>query len=437
MTQPEQPVWPPFVWTAIGLAIGGGFGLGAILFALAAWHVPSGAAWLAAAQAHGQVQLFGWAGLMVLGVGLHFLPRLRGAPLAYPRLTRLVLGLIAGGLTLRLVAQPALALVAPGGPRTLSSGAVMLSGILTSAGATVALGLLAATLRTGPPFRQRAGLIAVLPFLLGAFVSLWLALAANAVGVVWLALAGEALVPAWLDRPVVLLALYGFLVPSSIGMSARTFPLYFRTPLPRMHALYAGHGLLVGGLVARLMGEVILSRTLSALGELSLAAAAAIFVVALGIFERRRPLPRQKVQLLTDPMQLHAISAYGWLVVAAMLLGLEGLVGIGLGTPAPPAGAEWHALGAGFVTILILGVGAHMLPGFARRPLRSERLVWATLVTGNLAALLRLGPLFLPSIPGEPANALLALSGFVGVAAVACFAYNLTGTDTDRQPSAT
>jgi uncharacterized protein involved in response to NO len=34
--------------------------------------------------------------------------------------------------------------------------------------------------------------------------------------------------------------------------------------------------------------------------------------------------------------------------------------------------AEWHILGAGFMTLLILGEGVNLLPGFAGRPLRSE-----------------------------------------------------------------
>src|SRR5437868_4750150 len=67
---------PPFLWAATLLALVGGFGLGGALFLhQAAWRFP-------AAQAHGHVQVFGWAGLLVLGVGLHFLPRLRGARLA-------------------------------------------------------------------------------------------------------------------------------------------------------------------------------------------------------------------------------------------------------------------------------------------------------------------------------------------------------------------
>jgi hypothetical protein len=43
------------------------------------------------------------------------------------------------------------------------------------------------------------------------------------------------------------------------------------------------------------------------------------------------------------------------------------------------------------------GEGAKLLPGFAHRPLRSEALVWATLL-GNAAALLRVGPQLLTGL---------------------------------------
>jgi uncharacterized protein involved in response to NO len=85
-----------------------------------------------------------------------------------------------------------------------------------------------------------------------------------------------------------------------------------------------------------------------------------------------------------------------------------------------------HLLGAGFVTLLILGEGAKLLPGFAAQPLRSEQLVWLTLLLGNTAAVLRVGPLLLPGLlGGPPAELALALSGLAGVLSIAIFALNL------------
>ena len=109
-----------------------------------------------------------------------------------------------------------------------------------------------------------------------------------------------------------------------------------------------------------------------------------------------------------------------------------------LGLPAPSLipDAERHAIGARFVTILILGVGAHLLPSFARRPLRSQSLTWGTLIIGNLAALLRIVPVLTPSHGfGAVPTAFLAGAGLAGVIAVALFAININGTRT--RPGAT
>ncbi|HBY97481.1 MAG TPA: hypothetical protein DEP84_26665, partial [Chloroflexi bacterium] len=92
------------------LALTAGFGLGAFMVgSLAGWW-PAGGGWLALVQAHGHVQLFGWAGLFILGVGLYFLPRLRGVPLAQPERVPWVAAALIAGISLRALAQLALVL---------------------------------------------------------------------------------------------------------------------------------------------------------------------------------------------------------------------------------------------------------------------------------------------------------------------------------------
>jgi uncharacterized protein involved in response to NO len=426
-------VWPPFLRAALALALTGGFGLGGALFAALTLRLPLALWWPAAAQAHGHLQLFGWAGLLVLGVGFHFLPRLRGAPLARPERAGVVLRLLLAGLTLRALVQPALAAAGPGPPAPALRAGLACSGVLELAGATLALGMLARTLRQGRPLRERDGLRQILPFLLAAFAAFWLALGLNLVGVTAAALSGAPLVAAPLDRATIHLALYGFLLPVAVAMSARLFPLYFRTPLPRLGPLRLGLGCVLAGLAARLAGEVGDAPLLGGVGRLAQALALGLFTLALGVFAPHRPLPRQPVRPLADPVQWHALSAYLWLVVGAATLAWTGGVAIGGAASALPGDAEVHALGAGFITILILGVGAHLLPGFTRRPLRSRALVWSTLVLGNVAALLRVGPLLLPALfPAPFAGIALTLSGLGGLAAIGVFGVNLTGLPRSR-----
>jgi uncharacterized protein involved in response to NO len=435
------------VWAATVLALVPGFGLGAALFAHRA-----GAWWPAAAQAHGHVQLFGWAGLLVLGVSLHFLPRLRGAPLAAPGLALWVLALYGGGVALRAVAQPIAAVMPALGPL------LPLSGLLELAGATLAIGLLAATARAGVPLGERAGLIPVLPYLALAFVSLALSLLANVLG---LAAAGDAplaLVPAPWHPLLVHLGLVGFLVPVSLAVSARTLPLYLRVRVPATRALWVVLAALTTGLLLRLAAHLGAPPAVDAVARLLEGAAllGACWVLDAPLVRSRaavlaateararelgatpRPPPPHPSELVAADALVR--SAYAWLAVAAGLLLVGGVLLLAGGTP-PPVDAERHALGAGFVTLLILGMGARLLPGFLGRRLASARLVWATLWLGNAAALLRVAPALVPWLlapSGAPAPAwagltaaiggLLALSGLLAMAAVACLGWNLWRT---------
>jgi uncharacterized protein involved in response to NO len=419
-------VWPPFVIAAVSLAISAGFGLGGALFVAIRLRLSSGLWWPAAAQAHGHVQLFGWAGLMVLGVGLHFLPRLRGAPLAYPRLAPVIRWLFVVALVVRALGQPLLAAqVLPA-----STSWLVLAGaaLLELGGGSLALVLLARTLRRGPSIRARAGLRTVLPFLLIAFSGFWFALAVNFAGASAAAARGAALVSETYDNLTLEIAFRLFLIPIAIAMSARIFPLYFRTPLPRYGLLRAGLGCLLAGEALDIAGNLGDWSAATSGGGVLLAVALLAFITGLGIFARRLPLPRQRVRVFTDPLQWHALTAYGWLGITALLLAGNGLSALGLPGLATAPAAEHHTLGTGFVTILIVGAGAQLLPGFTHRPLRSQTLLWATVVAGNAATLCRVAPVvFTAILPGALATTLAALSGVLGIATVAIFAYNVRG----------
>jgi uncharacterized protein involved in response to NO len=440
---------PPFLWAAVLLALLAGFGLGGALFL----HQP--AIWrVAAAQAHGHVQLFGWAGLLVLGVGLHFLPRLRGAHLAAPRLAPLVLLLYTSGLVLRVLAQPLAAYVPAVWPL------LPLSGLLELAGAGVAIGMLVATARRGQPLAERGGLVPVLPYLAFAWTSLGAALVLNLIGLALLtpslgpsAVPWSPLMPSPWHALTVHLGFLGFLVPISIAVSVRTFPLYLRVRVPRTGLLWAALAALVAGLVLRLAAVVVAPPAAEALGRLlegaALLAAAWLLDVPLvrtraGVLAETR---RRAVELGATPRppppptsDLPAAewllrTAYAWLVLAAALL-LVGGVALLADAPQPPLDAERHALGAGFVTLLIFGMGARLLPGFVGRGhVANSRLVWATLWLGNAAALLRVAPLLLAWLLGPTMSAgspafqyTMAVSGLLDTVAVGCFGWNLWRT---------
>ncbi len=417
----EKAIWPPFIRAAVALALTAGFGLGGLLFAAPMVGLAVAGWWPAAAQVHAHVQLFGWAGPMVLGVGFHFLPRLRGRPLAHPEWAGAVLWLLAGGLLLRAVAQPLLSL--SGAP--VWGVALVATGALKLAGLTAALRILFQTFGGAPPVRGRAGLWQVVPFLAVAFGACWLALATNLLGT-GAASMDHGLVPSWAETLQNLLGFYGFLVPVSVGVGARLFPLHFGARLPGLALLGTGLATLVLGVGLRAVGEVGGIRGAAAIGLAAVAAALVLFLIGSRVFAPRRAIPGGRRPWYAEPAQWLGLSAFAWLGLDALLLAVAALALLIPGLSPVPLGAEWHMLGAGFVTLLILGEGVNLLPGFAGQPPRSEGLVWTMLVLGNVAVLLRVGPVLLPALfPGPLGPAALAGSGLAGVLAVALFAYTV------------
>src|SRR5690348_17188363 len=141
------PIWPPYVLASGLLALSGGFLLGGLLLLLRATGA-GGSTWEpAAAQAHGHLQLFGWSGLMVLGVGLHFLPRLVSVPLAQPRLARSALWLLVAGLLLHACSQPALADGVPEMVRDLAAVGLTLGATFEVVGTTLVVVLILGLVR--------------------------------------------------------------------------------------------------------------------------------------------------------------------------------------------------------------------------------------------------------------------------------------------------
>ena len=370
---------------------------------------------------------------MVLGVGFHFLPRLRGAPLIGAGLQPWVLGLLGAGLALRAIAQPWQGLAAT--PAPVLGLAVAASSILEMLGAGLAVAMLTMTMRSGPPLRQRPGLVAVLPYLVASFAALLLAMAVNAAAAVVSAGAGSALLPDWGDRISTTLGLVGFLTSASIAVSARTFPLFLglRVPSPALLRLLFLPFLV--GLLLQVASEAISISAAQGAGDLLVGLAFLASPVALQIVPtaRRRAgkAPASDVHYL-KAVEWLLVPAYLWLMVAGILEILGGLVLFGLGLPIP-GDVVRHALGSGFVTLLILGMAARMLPGFGGKRLANVGLLWATVWLGNSSALLRIVPMLVLASGASTSvsdylTSALALSGVLGVAAVVCLAVNLART---------
>lgn len=444
----------PLLGSALLLGVGAGFALATVLTLSQALHISLGPWWIAAAQAHGHVQLYGWAGLFVLGVTLHFLPRLRGEPLAFPWLIPWILAALVAGLLLRVFSQPLFLLMSAG----IGAGLLIASGVLECAALLAIVSLLGITAWRGPRLATRPAFLGVFPFLVGAFSALGVASCVNLVSVV-LADNSVGLVPGTTDNLNVTLGLFGFLVPMALAMSAQSLPMYAGLVAFPRRILWPLAGIYFAGLVLACVGTVAGSQQNAwpvVPAGLGMVMMGVVLLIFIGVFMRmmrtRGRLP-EKVARLTPspeaavrnyqkrindernaygPFVALVASAYIWALLGSVLLIVDGLTMLFGQGPFFAIDAIRHSLTVGFITLLICGISPRMVPGFSGGKIASPALVSATLWLGNTAAFLRVGSLLLApvlaplSIAGFSLYSILfGLSGPVGLALAICLAVNL------------
>ena len=332
----------PMLKTALLMGAGGGFLLATLLTLSRAFSVPLGAWWEAVAQAHGHLQVYGWAGLFVLGIALYFLPRLRGAPLAGARFIPWSLCIMIVSLVLRAVSQPLLSM----SQVSLWRVALVSSGVLETGACITILSLLILTAIRGPRPTTRPAYWSVFPFLCGAFCSFALASIINLANVAQAA-RGSGLVPGAGDTLNVTLGLFGFLVPMALAMSARSLPMYAGLDGFPRRVLWPLAGVYFAGVILLCVGvdggplSSSWSSLLNGIGMLLLGGVVLLFVaIFLSLIRRRGRLPERVGKLAPSPQtlaqtyqqqvkkeQAHygpfvgvVASAYLWAMLGALLL---------------------------------------------------------------------------------------------------------------------
>ncbi|HVB40261.1 MAG TPA: NnrS family protein [Terriglobales bacterium] len=372
-------------------------------------------AWI---QAHGQAQIFGWVGSFILGISLFILPRLRGRALASLPAGWSVWLLWTGGVTLRwltgvgdLPAHPYLA---------ASAG-------LELAAWALALAVLMAPRRCVQVFGSVLGY--------AGFCGLGITLLVNLMGALQAA-PGTAMYPPELDRELVELALWAFILPIVVSYSTRLVsgflglrPHRFATALPGRLGrldLFALLALAVAAwTVAVLQGAFLVADALA----LAMVAAA---IWALRIFEPSATSPSQ-VPGVYGGYPTFIRIAYGWLLLGAVLALLAHAIPLlpGLG------GAARHAVTVGFIATLIFSLGPRMLPTFLNhRQLFSSTMMALSLWVLTLGCALRVvSEAASYGAPGSWTWSWLPLSAYLELTAVLLFVANL-GLTLVRSPRA-
>jgi uncharacterized protein involved in response to NO len=431
----------PVFRAALLLGASGGFLLACVLTVTSVSGIMPGSWWDALAQAHGDLQVFGWAGLFVVGVSLYFLPRLRGAPLVAAWPIGWIIGLEAGALCLRAIVQPLLAVT---GQRIFWFFLVG-SGILQCLALSGIVLLLVLTFLQGPALAKRPAFGSTLPLIACSLGCLGLAGIVNLVNLCQT----QAIVPVMGDQLFVTLGVFGFLLPMALGMSARSLPMYAGLDTFPSWQLLSLAFVYIAGLLLFCAGILVNWQAIEGAGMILLGGVSICFVlIFLRTMRTRGELPHNVKRLAPEPERValayrtrvaHERSTYGpfvalvasaylWAVLSGILLLINGLAGL-LGWSEPFAeDAIRHGLTVGFISLLICGLAPRMLPGFSGGAIRSAKLVSATLWLGNFAALFRVGSLLVPLLMIGNLNLsqiAFGCSGILGLALAICLAVNL------------
>jgi len=370
-------------------------------------------------QAHGWVQLQGWAGLFVAGMAIRLIPRFAGRRPVPRRVTVPLLAVLVVPVVLRIVLQT----WATG---STADAVALAIGVSTAAGTLGVAGVLAVTLARGKKARE--------PWRYFAWAgTVWWAMWA---GMALANVPGNDLVPGLLERRENDAFLWAVML-GPIGnfiwaVQSRSVPIFYGRKTPQL-IVAAGPGLLLNAGAA----FIVLGAADEESGQLSgglgfvfagiaLLALPPICGAVYGQAKRLRPRARSAARFV--------IAANIAAMVAGGLMIWGGVEAMGGDDYAAWSGfdqrdAARHLLGVGTITMLILGMARLVAPFFALErtesgvPMFLERLPFWLLV-GALVVRAAV-PLLGDQIDRDAEQHALATAGLMAWTAIAVFAFSV------------
>ena len=447
-----------YVWMALAIAIFGGFALAGHLAFLIGFNQSLGDGFASHIQIHGHLQLIGWAGLFIIGISLHFIPRLSSVPISQPQWIPRLLWFIGIGLLLRFISHPILPYLNNGFFFMVSSWITVASGFLEWYGVLIYLALIASTIFGISREDRKPPLMAVRPYFGMMLMGFFLYATIHTVLLLQMGWRGNVVVGQAWNEVSIHIFIDLVLLPVAFGLSIRMFPLYLRLPAVDWPVRRVAYVYLIGFLcqISEILPTNFLSHIegyISSVGMLIKAAVILYIVWKLDVLTRIQepaighrdfqssPDHRQARRAIPDRREFgrfewHIYAAYGWLVFGALAEMLVGGFGIFQAPFAIGTDVIRHIYLLGFITNLIMGMAVRMVPGFLKkRRIASTKLIDGTFWLINIAVIGRVLPLLLPltlsDVPegiGTIAQAAFGLSGILGLLATICFAINLWKT---------
>lgn len=403
-----QRLYRPYVKWSLVVALTLGFTTGAGMLLMPALEVSVGMSWTTYTQAHGVAQIFGWSGLFLMGMAFHIVPRFRGRSVKFPWPQRAVLVSLLLGIALRFIGQTAPSLA-------ISDLLLVTSGVSLALSICLFVVIIGQALRggTAPHGPPEAWLWMSL---------LWsvVAVGLHLVTVVQMASAYLPVAPLFLNRAFVHAALVGFIGNFIFGISIRSLPAVLALPPSRLKLGRLGFLAMNTGVLLTILGWLVAPAPwMLVSGALLELMGFAAFTAAIRLYSHRIR-PRAYALGAYQRYEWYVRSAYAWLLVAGTLRTWSTLADVWpiIGPPTDLAAPVLHVLALGFVTMMIMGMAARMLPAFEGAVLPLHGLMDTAFVLLNVSVLLRLG---FGIFPSTEAWVGLAISGVSGTLSLVCF----------------
>lgn len=377
-------------------------------------------AWTPYVLAHANSQLFGWVGFFVMGFALQQHAPTEAKKRLFARLAGLSLWLMATGIGLRFAAEPLVrldrALWLPVGIAACLLQAVAVVLFLLNTQVT--------RHRSGSPLTWQA------KFVFGSLF--WLLAVAMAEPFVFASshqvdpMSSILFVAEWF-APLREAQFLGFASMMIFGVSLTKLGTCFGWKPAHRTLGEIGFVLWTAGLVARMVGwhQTFAAAMAPGTGTLYHLSGLVLALGAIALFASSRLYERPE-----RPARSHKFvrGAYGWLLIAGVLMTLEPLHLAAIGQPFSHAftGAIRHAVTVGFISQMIIGVSMHVVARM--HGMAEERLagLWSVFVLLNVGNVARVG-LEIATDYRIAAFAPMGWTGFVELLALGIWAVHVGG----------
>jgi uncharacterized protein involved in response to NO len=378
----SEQLYKKFVFAALAVALVAGFGLGLVNLLRICFAGSYSAVAGTLKQFHGHAQIFGWAGLFIMGVAYHAIPRMKMQSLRPLWAAKASWWLMVAGLTVRMTGW-------------------WFSAVLELAGIGLFTWLIAGVVLRSDQKRE--------PYekFIGASVVWFLALGIWNVWILWNHMPALHLA-LWIHG-----AFFGFIANMIFGFSLRVLPHFMGL---RETKTWAANAAFVAWNAA--IGLRYPVERLAWAASVLEAVAIVLFVWALGVFARRRT--KIEIKGVDNTFARFVKLGYGWLLMTAIVPFHADIFRL--------SAASRHTFAIGFVTPLILGVAYRVLPIFNGVNLWSNRLMRASFWHLAAGTTLSFAMAFNKVFESKWSYAWSGIAGTLVFAAVVMFAVNMALT---------